>query len=137
VYSAFHSTQSVQSAKVYTETEATVNARLSSMLQYMFCASRFAHYLKVMARDKVGKYASAPEYEDYLNRWLMNYTDASATAPDMKARYPLREGRVAVREVSGSPGRFTCDVFLRPHFQLEQLVGSVHLSTRLTPVAAV
>ena len=35
--SAFHGSQSIQSPKAYDEMEATVNARLSAMLQYMFC----------------------------------------------------------------------------------------------------
>ena len=30
------------------------NARLSSMIPYMLCVSRFAHYIKVMGRDRVG-----------------------------------------------------------------------------------
>ncbi|MBV9125073.1 MAG: type VI secretion system contractile sheath large subunit, partial [Planctomycetes bacterium] len=54
--SAFFSNQSIQQARKYDDPVATANARLSVMLQYMLCVARFTHYLKVMARDKVGSF---------------------------------------------------------------------------------
>jgi type VI secretion system ImpC/EvpB family protein len=131
--SAFHGSQSLQKPQTYNEQTATVNARLSAMLQYMLCVSRFAHYLKVIARDKTGKFLGAAECEDYLRRWLISYTNANDNAgPDIKARHPLREAKVQVREVPGRPGRYTCIAHLRPHFQLDQMVSTVRLVTRLT-----
>ena len=47
-YSAFYTNQSMQKPKKYDELAATINARISAMLQYMLCVSRFAHYLKVL-----------------------------------------------------------------------------------------
>jgi type VI secretion system ImpC/EvpB family protein len=131
--SAFYGSQSLQKPQTYNEQTATVNARLSAMLQYMLCVSRFAHYLKVIARDKTGKFLGAADCEDYLRRWLMGYTNANDNAgPDIKARHPLREAKVQVREVPGRPGRYTCIAHLRPHFQLDQMVSTVRLVTRLT-----
>jgi type VI secretion system ImpC/EvpB family protein len=110
-----------------------VNARLSAMLQYIFCASRFGHYIKVMVRDKVGGLSGPEELEDYLSRWLFNYINATEGAsPALKARHPLREARVEIREVRGRPGQYKCDVYLRPHFQLDQLAGTIRLETRLS-----
>ena len=63
-WSAFYGSASVQKPKLYDEVTATVNARLSSMLQYMFCVSRFAHYLKVIGRDRIGSFATAEEVEN-------------------------------------------------------------------------
>ena len=40
--------------------EATASDNLSARLPYMFAVCRFAHYLKVMIRDKVGSYREAP-----------------------------------------------------------------------------
>ena len=56
-YSAFYGNQSIQKPKKYDDPKATVNARLSAMLQYMLCVSRFAHYMKVISRDKIGSIA--------------------------------------------------------------------------------
>jgi type VI secretion system protein ImpD len=133
-WSAFFSSASVQQPKIYDELAATVNARLSSMLQYMFCVSRFAHYLKVIGRDLVGSFVTAEEVQNHLQRWLLHYTidddDASSVA---KAKAPLREGRVEVRERPGRPGRYYCVMHLRPHFQLDQVVTAVRLVTEITP----
>ena len=41
--------------------EATASDNLSARLPYMFAVCRFAHYLKVMIRDKVGSYREAPQ----------------------------------------------------------------------------
>jgi type VI secretion system protein ImpD len=128
----FYGNQSLQKPKVYEELTATMNSRLSSMLQYMLCVARFAHYLKVLARDKVGSFMTPEECEDFLMRWLRNYImgrdDAS---PEMKARYPLREGTVKVREIPGKPGCYQSEIHLKPHYQLDQMVGSVRLMTEL------
>jgi type VI secretion system ImpC/EvpB family protein len=130
--SAFYGTQTIQQPKPYDEVVATVNARLSAMLQNVFCAARFGHYIKVMARQKVGGLASAHELEDFLGRWLQNYINATEGAsPDLRARYPLREARVEVAEVPRRPGQYTCKVHLRPQFQLDQLAGSIYLKAQL------
>jgi type VI secretion system ImpC/EvpB family protein len=132
--SAFYGNQSVQKPKVYDELPATVNARLSSMLQYMLCVSRFAHYVKVICRDKVGSFTGPSDCEDYLGNWLLKYTTSNEKAGmELKARYPLREGRVQVREIPGKPGNYMCVVHLRPHFQLDQMVTGVRLVTQLAP----
>jgi type VI secretion system protein ImpD len=133
---AFYGNQSVQKPAKFDRPEATANARLSSMLQYILCAARFAHYVKVMTRDKVGSFKGPAECEDYLRRWLQNYTTANDDAgPDLKARHPLREARVQVREHPDKPGSYMCVAHLRPHFQLDQLSGGVRLVTELRPAA--
>jgi type VI secretion system ImpC/EvpB family protein len=131
---AFYGNQSVQKPARFDEAAATANARLSAMLQYLLCASRFAHYVKVISRDKLGSFAGPAECEDYLRRWLMNYTTANDDAgPELKARHPLREARVQVREHPGKPGSYLCVAHLRPHFQLDQLSAGVKLVTELAP----
>ena len=135
-WSAFYGSASVQKPKTYDDMPATVNARLSSVLQYMFCVSRFAHYLKIIGRDRVGSFATAQECQNFLQRWLHNYTiDADDASLEAKARAPLREGRVEVREKPGKPGSYYCVMHLRPHFQLDQVVTAVKLVTEMVPGA--
>lgn len=130
---AFYTTPSVQKPKGYAETNATANARLSAMLHYMLCVSRFAHYLKVMMRDRVGAFTTPTAVAAYLNGWLSKYTVGNDDAShEMKARYPLREGRAEVHEIPGKPGAYRSTVYLRPHFQLDQLSVGIKLSTQLT-----
>jgi type VI secretion system protein ImpC len=54
----------------------------------------------------------------------------------VKASYPLREARVDVSEVPGKPGSYRAVVFLKPHFQLEELSVSIRLVADLPAAAA-
>ncbi|MGL4552065.1 MAG: type VI secretion system contractile sheath large subunit [Gemmataceae bacterium] len=127
----FHGCQSVQKAKSYDKLEATVNAKMSSMLQYMLCVSRFAHYLKAMMRDMVGMVLTPEEVQSRLRRWIWKYTDGSSgMTPERLAKAPLRDARVDVFEIPGRPGRYGSRIFLQPQFQLDNLVGQIRLETR-------
>jgi type VI secretion system ImpC/EvpB family protein len=100
----------------------------------MLCVSRFAHYLKVLMRDRVGSFAGAADCEEALQRWLQKFVVSNDSASDdLKAKYPLREARVEVREVPSKPGAYRCTVHLRPHYQLEQLSAAIRLTTQLNP----
>lgn len=128
----FRSIPSIQEPKKYNKDSANNNARLSIMLPYIFCVSRFAHYIKVQMRDKVGAYKTAGEIELNLQKWLYSYSTANDNASlEIKARYPLRDSRVEVREVAGQPGTFTCTMHLQPHYRVEQMSGSFKLSMKL------
>ena len=134
---AFFGGQTVNKPKVYNTDEANANAQLSARLPYIFAASRFAHYFKVMLRDKVGSFQTAQNVQDYLQTWIADYILLDDNASQgAKARFPLREARVDVREVPGSPGEYTAVAFLRPHFQLEEISASIRLVATLPPPAA-
>jgi type VI secretion system ImpC/EvpB family protein len=130
---AFYGNQSVHLPAVYQEGTATANANLSSMLQYILCVSRFAHYLKVMARDKTGSFTTPSLCEEHLRRWLGTYT-ASSVSPDeeTRAKCPLREVQVQIREDAGKPGSYLCVLHLMPHAQLDEVATSIRLTTTLT-----
>lgn len=133
-YSVYYSNQSIQRSKSYDRAVASANAQISAMLQTVLCVSRFSHYIKVMARDRVGSFDTAEACEKYLQNWLINYCSADETASaDIKARYPLVEAKVDVREIAGKPGSYHCTAHLRPHAQLDQVVSAVKLVTELAP----
>jgi type VI secretion system protein ImpD len=133
-YSAFYSNQSVQVPKTYTTLVASVNARLSAMLQYIMCVGRFAHFIKVIGRDRIGSFATPEECERYLQRWLLEYCIGNESpSVELRARYPLREGRVTVHELPGKPGSYACTVHLQPHFQFDDVVSAFKLVTELAP----
>ncbi|MEX6500629.1 type VI secretion system contractile sheath large subunit [Pseudomonas zhanjiangensis] len=133
----FFGGQTTNKAKVYNTPEANSNARISAMLPYVLAASRFAHYLKVIMRDKIGSFMTRDNVQTYLNNWISDYVLINDNAPqEIKAQYPLREARVDVSEVAGKPGAYRATVFLRPHFQLEELTASIRLVATLPPPAA-
>jgi type VI secretion system protein ImpC len=112
--------------------EATANANLGARLPYMFAVCRFAHYLKVMVRDKIGSLKERADMEKFLNDWITNYVVVDPTASEeTKARYPLAAAKVVVEEIPGNPGYYSSKFFLRPHYQLEGLSVSLRLVSKL------
>jgi type VI secretion system protein ImpC len=135
-YSVFFGAQSIQKPKKYDRPAATANAALSARLPYLMATSRFAHYLKVIARDWIGSFMEASDAERRMNRWINNYVNSNeAAGQEMKARFPLREARVEVSEIPGAPGSYNAIAYLRPWLQLEELTTSMRLVARLPPKA--
>lgn len=135
VEAAFGACRSLQVAKAYmgaTGQVATANARLSAQLSTMLCVSRFAHYIKVIGRDRVGSYATPEECEAGLQKWLSGYVNANTRAgPEMMARYPLADARVSVTELPGRPGHYGCTIHLQPQFQLDDIAATFRLVTEV------
>jgi len=127
-YAAFFSVQSAQKPKLYDKDAANANARLSTQLPYILAISRFAHYMKVMMRDKIGSFMSRGECENFLNTWILQYVVGNDNvAAEVKARKPLREARIEVVDVPGKPGAYRAVAYLKPHFQLDELAVSLRL----------
>lgn len=132
-FAVFIGAQSLQKPQEYDDPDATANASLSARLPYMFACSRFAHYLKCIARDKVGSFKERADMAKWLNKWIMNYVDGSpaTSSEETKAKKPLAAAEVTVEEVPGAPGYYTSKFFLRPHYQLEGLTVSLRLVSKL------
>ncbi|MBB3571010.1 type VI secretion system contractile sheath large subunit [Rhizobium sp. BK491] len=124
----FNSNQSLHAPPHYSSEHARQNARIAAMLQYVLCASRFSHYLKVIMRDDIGKLADRTLIERKLNDWLSTYTLGNDDADlSLRTRFPLRSAGISVDEIPGKPGMFACMVRLQPHFQLDDVSTSFHL----------
>jgi len=131
-YAVFFGAQTVQKPKKYDRPDATANAAISARLPYMMASSRFAHFLKVMARDKIGSFMEATDCEKWLNRWINNYVSANENAgAETKAKYPLREAKVEVKEIPGKPGSYNAVAYLRPWLQMEELTTSMRMVARI------
>lgn len=131
-HAVFFGAETAQKAKVYDRPEASANAKISARLPYLMATSRFAHYLKVMARDKIGSFMEVDDCERWLNRWIANYVNTNEKAgADSKAAFPLREARVEVREIPGRPGAYNAVAYLRPWLQLEELTTSLRMVARI------
>lgn len=127
-YSVFFGAQTAQKAKVFDNPDATANASISARLPYLMATSRIAHYLKVMARDKVGSFMEAKDCERWLNKWIAQYTNSNPEASaEMKAKYPLAEARVEVKEIPGQPGSYSAVAYLKPWLQMEELTTSMRM----------
>jgi len=132
-FAAFYSNQSVQKPPQFADSDANINAKLSAMLQHILCASRIAHYIKVIIRDKVGSFMSADDCEAYLGKWIYKYTTGQEDMDwEEQARFPLRDASVKVKEHPNKMGEYLCAIHLRPHYQLDQMISELELVTELT-----
>ena len=134
-YAVFFGAQTTQKPKKYDRPEATANAAISARLPYIMATSRFAHYLKVIARDKIGSFMEVEDCQAWLDRWIHNYVSADPKpSQEIKARYPLREAKIEVKEVPGQPGTYNAVAWLRPWLQLEELTTSLRMVARIPKI---
>lgn len=132
---AFLGVMSVQNAEKragqYADPEAQSNERLSANLSYLMPVTRFAHYLKAIARDKVGTFKERADMEEFLQKWINLYVAPPLATDSEKARKPLAEAEVNVSSVEGRPGYYDATFSLRPLFFLEGLKSKLSLVSTL------
>jgi type VI secretion system protein ImpC len=128
-FAVFMGAQSCQKPKTYFDPVANANAELSTKFNLILNTSRFAHYLKVMARDKIGSFMEVGECGAWLNDWISQFvvSNPEDVGDATKARCPLSSAKVEVRAVKGKPGSYEAVAYLKPHYQLESLSTSMRL----------
>jgi type VI secretion system protein ImpC len=132
-YAVFVGAQSMHQPDEYDDPDATANANLGARFPYLFATCRFAHFLKVMVRDRIGSFSDANQMSLWLNKWISQYVDfdPANSTESYKATHPLSGAEVVVEEVPGNPGYYTSKFFLKPHYQLEGLTVSLRLVSKL------
>jgi len=118
----FFSANSVQKPKNFPDTEegnaAKTTYTLGTQLPYMFVANRLAHYMKVIQRENIGTWKSAPELNEELNKWISQYiSDMDNPTAETRSRKPLRKAQIIVEEVAGEPGWYKVSLNVVPHFK--------------------
>jgi type VI secretion system protein ImpC len=127
-YAVFFGAQTTHRPKNLTDPSDRANDEVASRLPYNLVASRVAHYLKIMARDKIGSMMQVADVQAYLSKWLNGHVNSNpASAQELKFRYPLAEAKVEVVEVEGKPGSFNAVAWLKPWLAMEELSTSLRL----------
>ena len=135
-YTAFFSLPSLFSSEKTSNQQRGNDERMASQVQNILCASRFAHYIKVLMREKIGSFFTAAECQAFIEEWLTHYSTAGENLNwSTKARYPLRSIRVEVRDKPLAPGHYLCDIHLAPHYQYDGLISEVKLTTEIARAA--
>ena len=86
--------------KQFRNRRSTISPKPQPMQQFrhgfhIMATSRIAHFLKVIARDKIGSFMERQDCEDWLKRWISNYVSTDPhPSDDVKARYPLAEAEI-------------------------------------------
>lgn len=130
-FAVFYSTNSVRSLN--TKGGQNKNFEIGSALQYMLCVCRFAHYIRIISRQKLGLYSNISEFLQYLNNWLLNYISSNVETPlQLKHRYPLLDAKIELFEDNFLKNSFTCMIHLKPHLMSMQVSADIVLKTKIT-----
>ncbi len=101
----------------------------SAQIPYLMAASRIAHFLKLIMREKA---VSREGCETLLNDWLSSYVlPDDAAGSWAKPEFPLREARIEVSEIPGETGAYSAILSLRPRFQLDELTAPMQVHVHL------
>lgn len=132
-YSVFFGAQTTKKPEEFHNApDADDNAKIAARLPYVLATSRFAHYLKIMARDWIGSFMEVEDCEQRLQSWIGGYVNATDGAgQDLRAKYPLRAAQVKVTPVPGSPGEYAATAWLQPWLQFEALSTSMRLVAKI------
>jgi type VI secretion system protein ImpD len=102
--------------------EQSLQQSIVCALSYLLCACRFAHYLKVLGRQKVGSMMNADGLQSYLQSWIFQYCGQSEQFnTDQWIKYPLRSALIEVIEQPHLPGSYLCKMDLKPNFRIDQI----------------
>ncbi len=106
--------------------------KIALSLDTVLSLSRFAHYLKIIARQKIGSFATRDILENYLQQWLIQYTSNTSgeLTQEFTAKYPLSAAEITVNERPDKPGDFYALFTLTPHRFHDQL--SEHLCLEMS-----
>lgn len=128
----FYSSQSVKLPKRTRNERDDASAKINSMLHYVLCASRIAHYIKVIIRDKIGSFTNVQACETYLTHWLSRYC-SSAKGQSLASimKNPLTRADVSVSELVDSPGKYYCAMTISPHSQFDDMQSQLRLTTNI------
>ena len=111
---------------------ATLSHLLGTRLPHLLLVSRFAHYLKVLERENLGAHRERVDIERDLNAWISQYVVVMDSAPAAtRLKYPLRNARVTVTEIEGSPGIHRMEVKLQPHLRYMRQAFTLSVDGRL------
>jgi type VI secretion system protein ImpC len=130
----FIGAQSLARPKEYNnDPDATASSNLAARLPYMFAVCRFAHYLKVMVRDKIGSTKEKDELQRWLENWIVQYVDGDPanSTDEVKRKKPLAGAKITIVPNEENPGYYSATFVLRPHYQLEGMNIGMRLVSRL------
>jgi type VI secretion system protein ImpC len=135
----FMGANSCQKPQRSSDPHANAMAELLTKLNLLLCASRFMHYVKILARNRMESSMDPAQCEGWLNEWIGNYVMSPADADAMKFERPLAEASVRIKPVGGKPGWHELVLMIKPRLQLEalsaalRLVAEIPLSPQVEP----
>lgn len=121
-----HNCPTIHKPEFFQKEIANENAHISALLNYVLCVSRFAHFIKIIGRDKIGSFKTPEDCEIFVNQWIQNYCDSGSSN---FRRTPLKFAKVIVSESDEKPGYYRSVIYLQPHLQIDHVSATIKLVT--------
>ena len=103
---------------------------VTSQIQSVMIACRLMHFIKVKMRELIGQTKTAEECERSLREWLETYgSNVAQASSEILARFPLKEAKIQITKVDSDDTRFQCQIYLKPQYQVDHVLGEIALST--------
>ncbi len=130
----FLSAPSLQKPKQFERDEATWGAQLGARLPGVLALSRFAHYLRAIARDSPGAPKERSSLETWLRDWISQYVAEDLATPGAeRARRPLVAVELAVKEAPWDPRYDICVLGVHPYHPSDGMGTMIRLRFLLRP----
>ena len=131
-YAVIFGGQTAQKPLQYDNPDASANADVCARLPYVMVASRIAHHLKVMGRDKIGSLMEIDDVKNWLNSWIIGYVNGNKNSGTiLRYQKPLAKAKIEVEPIAGKPGAYNAIAWIQPWLAMEELKCSVRLVAEL------
>lgn len=120
-------------SKMYFSSPYSINSHFKGAdisIEHILCACRFGHFIKQIARNKIGSFQDEALCERYLHQWLNKYT-ANIASQGMRTRYPLKNHNIRLYKIPGKIGHYSCKILLEPHMKLENINSKITLQSEI------
>ncbi|MCP5069578.1 MAG: type VI secretion system contractile sheath large subunit [bacterium] len=116
-FAVFFSSQAVRAPNLLLTDEASrANERLGASLSNIMLTCRFAHYLKCILRDNLGRNMTPSKMSSELEQWVKQYWVDQTVVDDITlAKCPLRDYKIDIKEKPDNPGFYYIDFMMTPH----------------------
>jgi len=128
----FFSANSIKLKEEFVDGKDSENSQLVANMAYTMSISRIAHYIKVMARDRIGGTDDDASLQAFLSTWINQYVTAipSPSALTMSFR-PFKAATIEVSKIDGMAGWFKSSISVLPHVQFEGIDVELKVDSRL------
>lgn len=116
-FAVFFSSQSAREPNLnLIDPQSRANERLGASLANIMLTCRFAHYLKCILRDNLGRNTTVQKMMTELDTWARQYVVDQPDVDDITmARRPLRKYKIEVKEKEDEPGFYYINFEMTPH----------------------
>ena len=108
------------------------NLDAANTIQYLLCVCRFAHYIKIIGRTKIGNFTNLNEFQNYMETWLTGYVASNLdVSPTLKRQYPLLSAKIVITDDTFLNHKYQCKIYLKPHLVSMEMAADIVLQTSI------